>query len=119
MAKISFHSSVILSEEVLTLHRYYLKWRLSQRRKGKMLPVMLAPRLQAPRILGIHSQETLQTDSVVIPLLPIPHTPTTTTILHKQGAQEAQEVLAVLVVLVVLLPALLQVLLLLTLTTQA
>ena len=51
-AKISFHLSVILSEEVLTQLPYYLKWRLSQRRKGRMPGVTLGPPLQALRSVG-------------------------------------------------------------------
>lgn len=80
MAKISFRLSVTLSEEGLTPHQYYLKWRPSQRRKGRTPGVTPVLRHQALRIPEIRSQETLLTDSAatLLPLL-IQHTITTTT----------------------------------------
>ena len=49
MAKISFLSSVILSEEVLTPLPSFPKWRLSPRRKGRTPRVTRGPRHQALR----------------------------------------------------------------------
>ena len=71
MAKISFHSSVILSVEGLTRHPFSLKWRLSQRRKGRMLGATLEPlhlahrweRTVCPQTLGWRQSKVVKVAS--------------------------------------------------------